>query len=130
MKLKIMLPSRRLVDEAVRKVIAEAENGAFCLLPHHIDFVASLVPGLLFYETDAGREIFLAVNEGILVKCGDEVLVSTRNAVLGPTLGVLKETIEKDFLVLDEREKKARSAAAKLEANLVRRFLELGGHGR
>ncbi len=130
MKLKVMLPSKRLIDQEVRKVIAEAENGSFCLLPHHIDFVASLAPGLLFFETDAGQEIFLAVNEGILVKCGDEVLVSTRNAVLGPTLGVLKETIEKEFQVLDEREKKARSAAAKLEANLVRRFLELDGHGR
>ncbi len=129
MKLKVMLPTSILVEEEVRKVIADAENGSFCLLPRHIDFVASLVPGLLYFESGKGKEVFLAVNEGILVKAGEEVLVSTRNAVLGPDLGVLQETVEKEFEVLDEREKRARSASAKLEANLVRRFLELGGHG-
>jgi len=127
---KVSVPSKRLVEAKVRKVIAEAENGAFCLLPQHIDFVASLAPGLFFYETEGGEEVFLAINEGILLKCGEEVLVSTRQAVRGPALGALKETIEKEFQVLDERGKKARAAAAKLEANLVRRFLELGGHGR
>jgi F-type H+-transporting ATPase subunit epsilon len=111
-------------------VIAEAENGSFCLLAHHIDFVAALVPGLLSFSTDEGEEEFLAVDEGILVKCGAEVLVSSRHAVRGPDLGTLKRTIAEQFQVLDDRERKARSAAAKLEANLVRRFMELAEHGR
>ncbi len=129
MNLKVMLPTRIFLEQTVRKVIAEAENGAFCLLPRHIDFVAALAPGLFFFESEEGKEVFLAINEGILVKFGSEVLVSTRDAVLGPDLGVLKETIQKEFRVLDEREKRARSASAKLEANLVRRFLELGHVG-
>jgi F-type H+-transporting ATPase subunit epsilon len=130
MNLKVLLPTEVLVDADVTKVIAEAENGAFCLMPHHIDFVAALVPGLLSFTTGAGSEEFLAVDEGILVKCGPQVLVSTRHAVRGPDLGTLTHTITEQFRVLDDREKKARSAVAKLEANLVRRFLELGDHGR
>jgi F-type H+-transporting ATPase subunit epsilon len=130
MKLKVLLPTQVLVEVDAAKVIAEAENGSFCLLPHHIDFVAALVPGLLSFTTDEGEEEFLAIDEGILVKCGPEVLVSTRQAVRGPDLGTLKRTIAEQFEVLDEREKKARAAAAKLEANLVRQFLELGEHGR
>lgn len=126
MKLKIFLPTKVFLVQDVKKVVAEAENGAFCLLPRHIDFAAALAPGILFFESHEGKEVFLAVNEGILVKCGAEVLVSTRNAVLGPDLGKLKETIENEFEVLDGREKRARSATAKLESNLVRRFLELG----
>jgi len=128
MKLKMMLPTKVFLTQEVKKIVAEAENGAFCLLPRHIDFAAALAPGLFFFESQEGQEVFLAINEGILVKCGAEVLVSTRNAVVGPDLGILKTTIEKEFRVLDEREKRARSASAKLEANLVRRFLELG-HG-
>ena len=129
MNLKVLLPTEVLVDSEVTKVVAEAENGSFCLLPRHIDLVAALVPGLLSYTTVAGQEVFLAVDEGILVKCGDEVLVSTRNAVQGPDLGTLQRTIDEQFRVLDEHEKMARTAIAKLEADLARRFMELQQHG-
>jgi F-type H+-transporting ATPase subunit epsilon len=125
MKLKVLLPTHILVNKEVVKVIAEAENGSFCLLPRHIDFAAPLVPGLFFFVTDQGVEQFLAVDEGVLIKCGSEVLVSTRNAVIGPDLGMLKQTIQKQFIELEDREKISRSALAKLEANFVRRFMEL-----
>jgi len=125
MKLKVLLPTHILVDEEVTKVIAEAENGSFCLLPRHIDFAPPLVPGLFSFVTAQGVEQFLAVDEGVLIKCGGEVLVSTRNAVIGPDLGMLKQTIQKRFVELDDREKISRSALAKLEANFVRRFMEL-----
>jgi F-type H+-transporting ATPase subunit epsilon len=130
MRLKVLLPSEVLLDKEVSKVIAEADNGSFCLLPRHIDFVAALVPGLLSFTIDEGHEEFLAIDEGILVKCGAEVLVSTRTAVRGPDLGALRLTVEERFRHIDEREKQARAATARLEADLVRRFMELGGHGR
>jgi F-type H+-transporting ATPase subunit epsilon len=37
----------------------------------------------------------------------------------------LKGTVENQFTMLDEREKEARSAIAKFEADFARRFLEL-----
>ncbi|MHC4138578.1 MAG: F0F1 ATP synthase subunit epsilon [Planctomycetota bacterium] len=126
MKLKVLLPTEVFIEEEVVKVIADAEDGSFCLKAKHVDFVAALVPGLLSFETTDGREEFLAVDEGTLVKCGTEVLVSTATAVRGPNLGTLKDTIEKQFMVVDEGQKSARSAIAKLEANLVRKFIELG----
>jgi F-type H+-transporting ATPase subunit epsilon len=130
MNLKILLPTRILVDEGVTKVIAEAQNGYFCLLSRHVDFVAAIVPGILSYETKDGDEVFLAVDEGILVKYGQDVLVSSRNAVRGPNLDQLKRTVEEQFKNIDEQEKIARSAVAKIEANFVRRFLELQEYGR
>lgn len=126
MKLKVVLPTGILVEQEVAKVTAEAENGSFCLLPHHIDFVAALVPGLLSFENERGEEEFLAIDEGVLVKCGTEVMVSTRNAVRGVALGQLKQAVEQQFRVLDERENQARSILAKLEADLVSRFVRLG----
>jgi len=126
MKLRVLLPTGVLVDQEVTKVTAEAENGSFCLLPRHIDFLAALVPGLLSFENEAGEEEFLAVDEGILVKCGPEVMVSTRNAVRGAPLGQLREAVEQRFRILDERERQARSVLAKLEADLVVRFIRMG----
>lgn len=125
MKLKVLLPTEVLIEVEVQKVIAEAHDGSFCLLPHHIDFVAALVPGLLSFTSGTGPEEFLAIDEGILVKCGAEVLVSVRNAVYGPDLETLQQTVEEQFCVLDEQEKKTRTAVARLEASLVRRFVEL-----
>ncbi len=125
MRFKILLPSEIYLDQEVSKVIAEANNGSFCLLPRHIDFVAALTPGLLSIEDEKGQEVFMAVDEGILVKKGQDVSVSTRNVVTIPNLGQLKEVIEEKFKVIDDREKAARTAAARLEADLVRRLMEL-----
>ena len=124
MKLKMMLPGRTLVEQEVLQVTAEAQNGSFCLLPRHIDFVAALVPGLFSFRTNR-EEIFFAVDGGVLVKCGTQVLVSTTHAVKGTQLGKLRETIEKQYRSLDEREQKALNAMARIEAGFVRRFLEI-----
>lgn len=126
MRLKVVLPNEVLIDTAVTKVIAEAENGSFCLLPRHLDFVAALVPGLLTCVLQGGQEVFFAVDEGTLVKCGPEVRVSTRQAVQGLDVGQLKQIIEAQFRILDEREAMARAVLAKLEADTVRRFVQLG----
>ena len=128
MKLRILLPTEVFIDEEVVKVIAEAVNGSFCLLEHHVGFVAALVPGILSFETEAG-ETYMAVDEGILIKVGREVFVSTRNAVQGPNLGMLRKTIEEQFEVLDEREKMTHAATARIEAGFIRRFLEFQEHG-
>ena len=129
MRLKVLLPTEVLLDEEVGKVTAEAQNGFFCLLPAHIDFVTALVPGLLSFESKKGEEIFVAVDEGVLVKEGQNVWVSTRNAMRGTELSRLIKTIEHTFKVLDDREKTARSAMAKIEAGFVRRFLEIQRRG-
>lgn len=124
MRLKVLLPHEVLVDEAASKIIAEAENGSFCLKPRHVDFVSALTAGLLTFVDGSGAEVFLAVDEGILVKCGDEVLVSCRNAVRGDDLGQLQAIVDERFKQLDEQERMARSAVARLEAGVVRRFIE------
>jgi F-type H+-transporting ATPase subunit epsilon len=125
MNLKLLLPSEILIDEPVQKVIAVGKNGSFCLEPRHVDFVSALPPGLLQFIDAKGEEIFIAIDEGILVKCADEVLVSVFNAVKGNDLATLNDTIEHRFRQLDETERNARSALAKLEAGVVRRFTQM-----
>jgi len=125
MHLTILLPTHILVDAPVNKVVAEAQNGSFCLLPRHIDFTTALTPGLLAFEHADGREEFIAIAEGVLVKQGDAVQISTINAVRGADLGALKEAVGRQFRDLDERDRRARTALTRLEADFVRRFIEL-----
>lgn len=125
MRLKILLPTDVLVDANVSKVVAEAENGSFGLLPRHVDFVAALVPGILAYVDGDGQQGLVGIDEGILVKCGDEVRVATGRAIRGSDLATLKRDVERWFLEIDEQAAVARSAMARLEAGVIRRFTEL-----
>ena len=125
MRLKVFLPTEILLDEEVGKVIARAPNGSFAALPRHIDFVSALVPSVLIYTDNSGAERFLGIDEGIFIKHGKEVMVSTRKAVRGNDLVSLREVVRRDIITLDEHERSARSALARLEAGVIRRFIEL-----
>lgn len=125
MRLKVLLPTELLLDTTARKVVAEGENGWFCLEPRHIDFVSALVPGLLCYVDNDDREKYLGIDEGILVKCGHEVRISTREAVLGDDAEALQKTILQRLAELDEHEHHARSVLARLEAGVAKQFLDL-----
>jgi len=125
MRLRILLPTRVLVDEPALKVVAEARNGSFCLLPRHVNFVAALVPGILTYVGGAGEERFVAVDEGTLVKRGRDVLVSVMNAMTGEGLDELRAAVDEHFRALGEEERLARTALSRLEAGALRRLFEL-----
>lgn len=122
LSLKILKPNGVLTRAEAVKISAEAENGCFTMLPHHIDFVAALVPGLISWVTPAGEEEFAATDQGILVKFGREVNVSVLQAVRGAGLGELRKAVRDRFVELDEREQQARLAAAKLETEFLRRL--------
>lgn len=125
MRLKVLLPTDILLDTEAARIVAEAENGSFGLLPRHVDFVTALAPGLLTYTTPAGEEAYVAVDEGVLIKRGSEVSVSTRRAARGGDLGRLRQVVEEQFRALDEHERQMRFSLAKLEVDLVRRLMEL-----
>jgi F-type H+-transporting ATPase subunit epsilon len=123
MNLRILLPFRIFAEKTgVVRIVAETHAGVFGLLPHRLDCVAALAPGILVFETAAEGEVCLAVDEGILVKTGADVLVSVRNAIGGTDLGKLRAAVEQEFLNLDEQEKSVRSVLAKLESGFIRRF--------
>ena len=129
MKLTVRLPSEVLLEEEVERIKAEAVDGWFGILPRHIDFVTALEPGVMTFQARGKAEEYLAVDHGILVKCGADVSVSTRNAVRGTSLEHLKTEVELQFRAREEREKAARAYEAKLEADLVRHLLEAEKNG-
>ena len=123
MNLKVLLPFHIFAEQTgVTRIVAETPDGSFGLLPHRLDCVAALAPGILTYETEADGEVFFAVDEGVMVKTGLDVLVSVRRALGGTDLGQLREAVEKEFLTLDEHEQSTRTVMAKLETGFLRRF--------
>lgn len=125
MNLKVLLPYKVFTEKAgVTRIVAHSSEGSFGLLPHRLDCTASLVPGILVFETEAEGEVYLAVDEGVLVKTGPDVLVSVRNAIGGTDLSKLHAAVGQEFLNLDDQEKKVRSVLAKLESGFIRRFAE------
>jgi F-type H+-transporting ATPase subunit epsilon len=123
MNLKILLPFRIFAEQTgVSRVVAETREGSFGLLPQRLDCVAALTPGILIYQTDTESEVYVAVDEGVLIKTGPDVLVSVRRALLGSDLGQLHEAVQREFLTLDEQQQSVRLVMAKLESGFLRRF--------
>jgi F-type H+-transporting ATPase subunit epsilon len=126
MNLKVLLPFQVFVAEnGVSRIVAESREGSFGLLPHRLDCVVALAPGILTYEAEGQGEVYVAVDEGVLVKNGLEVLVSVRRALAGTDLRQLRDAVEKEFVTLGESEKSVRSVMAKLESGFLHRFASL-----
>jgi F-type H+-transporting ATPase subunit epsilon len=125
MRLRILSPTHVIADEEARKVRAEGQHGLFTVLPRHVDYVVALLPGLLLYETDSGEERLYAIDRGVLVKSGADVRISTRNAVRAANLSDLRQALEEQLRAVDDHERQAQSALARLEASFVRQFVRL-----
>lgn len=130
MRLLLQLPARTLLDTPVTKVTVEAVGGSFCLLPGHVDVVAALTTGILVYATAEREENLVAVDEGVLVKRGEEVRVAVRQAMEGTGLEELQATVEREFRALGERERAARGILEKLESHVLRHLIHAGGWDR
>lgn len=141
MRLKVLVPAKVIVDLEVDKVIAKSPDGYFCLLPHHVDFVSALAPGILTYEDEGGREISLAIDEGTLTKCSSEVLVATRFAIgqpadnkgraasAGGKLSASRagraggRASQMPLMPEDDAENRCREVVAELESELMKQLL-------
>jgi F-type H+-transporting ATPase subunit epsilon len=126
MQLKVLLPFQVFADSGgVSRIVAQARGGSFGILPHRRDCIAALAAGILLYETEAGGEVCLAVDEGVLVKTGMDVTVSVRRATGGTDLGQLHAVVEREFLALREEDKSTRRVMAQLEAGFLQRLSAL-----
>jgi F-type H+-transporting ATPase subunit epsilon len=125
MNLKVLLPyGVYLQENDVLRVVADTGGGSLGLLPHRLDCVAALTPGILSYATHEGGVHYMAVDEGVLIKAGADVLVSVRRAIGGSDLAKLQDTVTHEFLTESKEEQDVRAAVTKMESALVGRFAE------
>jgi F-type H+-transporting ATPase subunit epsilon len=126
MNLRVLLPFGIHAEKTgVARIVAETRQGSFGLLPHRLDCVAALSPGILIYEGDAEGEGYMAIDEGVLIKTGLNVSVSVRNAISGTDLGQLRKAVEREFLHLDEGERDLHAMMMKMESGFIRSLVKL-----
>ena len=126
MNLKVLLPYKVFADiKNVKKIVVETSAGSYGILPRRLDCTAALIPGILMYETESGGEKYIAVNDGILIKAGSDVMISVRNAIGDAPLGKLRSVVEHEMMQLDDLEINARTVMAKLETGFLRNFQKL-----
>ena len=93
MNLRILLPFGVFAEKAnVLRIVADTTDGSCGLLPHRLDCVAALVPGILSYEAKDGGTVYVGIDQGVLVKAGAQVTVSVRRAIGGSDLGPVSYT--------------------------------------
>lgn len=126
MQLKILLPFKVFAEkEGVSRIVAKTAQGFVGFLPRRLDCAVALAPGILTYQNEGGDEVFIAVDEGILVKTGTDVLISVRGAIGGNDLNTLHEAVRQDFVKESEQERDMRFALSILESGFIHRFVEL-----
>ncbi len=130
MQLAIFTPAETLVEVEASRLTARGADGAFGILPHHVDIAAAVLPGIVVYVDASGAEHYVAIDHGVLLKAGERVRIAARRAVAGDDLANLQRAVEREFLNLSDLERDARLALARLEAGVVRRFLDLRDVGR
>ena len=127
MRLQTLTPSGIVVDERISRIRFDALDGSFTFLPKHADFATVIVPGLVSFEIaegkNAGHEIYMACDRGMLVKANKTVLLSVRRAVISENLQELSRTITEEFKKDEENRKAVNVAMARLEVGLTRQVM-------
>ncbi|WP_322987875.1 ATPase [Hoeflea sp.] len=125
MQVHLRLPARTLFEGPAVSLTATAANGSFGMLLNHIDYVTALVPSVLLIVMPGGEEKIFGIDEGLLVKKGQDVDLAVRRGVPGDDLETLRQTVDASFTEMEEEERVARAALSRLEADMVRRFTSL-----
>lgn len=123
MQLSVHLPFKVFgVYETVESIVLDTPAGAFGMLPHRRDCVADLEPGILTYTLQGQEPNYIAVDEGIMVKNGQQVWVSVRNAHTDVDLVALRESVKTVLLSLSEQEREVRAVLSRLESGFMHGF--------
>ena len=123
-RLRVVTPSRMLLDEDVDEVTAPGELGEFGVLPNHIAFLTTLVPGELSYKQGSSKKT-LAVGGGYAEVLDNVMTVLAPAAEFADEIDSAraqraKERAEKSMAELTRDEKDWEMAEAALKRALVR----------
>src|SRR5258705_2476498 len=88
-RLRVVTPTRLVLDEDVDEVTAQGELGEFGVLPNHIAFLSTLVPGELTYKQGATKKT-LAVSGGYAEVLGNVMTVLAPSAEVAGGIDVAR----------------------------------------
>lgn len=125
MHMKIVLPFEILLEkEGVARITVETSKGSAGILPLRLDCVMFLVPGILTYQCHGNEEQYVAIDEGLLIKKGQNVSISVRQGIAQADLGTIRKTIEERLKAREKKEQHMRKTLSQLESSLVKQCIQ------
>ena len=126
MELIVLLPATVFAKYAnVTSIVFETPTGAYGLLPNRLDCVGILESGIITYTIANDQPLYIAVDEGVLVKVGKQVRVSVRDAHTDVDLEALTRHVNQKLLARQEQEREMRTALARLDSGFMQGIKEL-----
>lgn len=124
LKLSILDSVGNVHTQEIKKLSAEGLEGSFCLYPHHINYVSNLRLGILSYEALDGSTGYFAIDEGVLNKVDDHVIISTINAIYSSSLEELKSAVFTELTKLVDEDRDARKAILQMEYSIMMTLMQ------
>ena len=125
MRLKIVTPLEVAVDAEIASLKAEEEDGSFGVLPGHADFLTTLPISVVSWTDAEGKQGHCAVRRGVLsVEGGNQVTVTSREAVPGDDLDELAQTVLSKFRTEIETERKEHVDSTRLQLAAIRQIMQ------
>ena len=128
LQLRLVTPSRLMIDERVREVTAPGTEGEIGILPEHITFLGALDVGILTFRTDRGTKRVAIrggfaefTNEVMTVLADDAVFPEDVNAETARREAAQLESELESVSQFDSRYADLRAAArwARLRADIA-----------
>jgi len=123
-RLRVVTPTRLLLDEEVDEVTAPGALGEFGVLPNHISFLSLLEPGEMSYKQGTAKR-YLAISGGYAEVLDNVMTVLAPAAEFAGEIDTgraqrARERAERQIAELNREEKEFRVAEAALHRALVR----------
>jgi F-type H+-transporting ATPase subunit epsilon len=124
LKLEIVTPDAITYSEDVHMVTLPAIEGQIGIYPHHVPLLTQIVPGEIIVRKD-GRDVFLAVGEGVVQITADRVSIVTDMAIHADHIDEAKVEEARQRAAARLRDKLSDEEVASVNAALARSLAQL-----
>ena len=125
MDLQIITPAEIILSCPIQKITIEGIDGFRTLLPKHMDFITALKAGIMTYVTLNNQTQYVACHQGLCVKNGNTVSISTPWAITSDNVSTLKQHIKQAFQAMEQERKEVGVSMARLEIGLTKGLMQL-----
>ncbi len=122
-RLSVVTPTS-IFEREIKHIRLKDETGFFGIMKNHIDFLTVLVPSLCYYRDEKDREMFLAVDGGILNVRGGIASLTSREVHESEDAEKLAEIIENTILKRTGAEQAFREMLQGIEKSFMEKTIE------
>jgi F-type H+-transporting ATPase subunit epsilon len=124
LELQIITPEKIAYSEHVSMVTLPGVEGQMGIFPQHVPLMTQMVPGEIIVHKD-GRDIFLAVGEGLVEITGDHVAILTDMAIAAENIDEAKVEEARQRAQARLGEKLSDEEIASVNSSLARSLAQL-----